>query len=189
MQTDTIYEYAAYADEYTLFDCLDRLLPGVRGPRPPARRGPGRRGRSRCDLRGARYPRISSRPWPCQFVSSLLLRDLDLALLTYRPAPPGAMLENFFLIFPASARCGELPVAVGIYTGSPRRGGRRGRGPMTAVHLDAQVATPASTLRAPASWYDLIVVRQPDVGRPLVEAIKHLNARQAQLPDAMDRPT
>ena len=26
MQTDTIYEYAPYADEYTLFDCLDRLL-------------------------------------------------------------------------------------------------------------------------------------------------------------------
>ena len=48
MQTDTIYEYGPYADEYTLFDCLDRLLPGVRGPRPPARRGPGRRGRSRC---------------------------------------------------------------------------------------------------------------------------------------------
>ena len=26
MQTDTIYKYAPYADEYTLFDCLDRLL-------------------------------------------------------------------------------------------------------------------------------------------------------------------
>jgi hypothetical protein len=47
---------------------------------------------------------------------------------------------------------------------------------------------PASALRAPAPCYDLIVVRQPDLGRPLVEAIKHPTARQAQLPDANGSP-
>jgi hypothetical protein len=36
--------------------------------------------------------------------------------------------------------------------------------------------------------YDLIVVRRPDLGQPLVEAIEHLNGRPGKRRDAMDRP-
>ena len=62
-------------------------------------------------------PRDFQPPLALPIRLGLLLRDLDLALLTYRPAPPGAMLEKFFLIFRRRPGAGSYPWRLG-YTGS-----------------------------------------------------------------------
>ena len=51
MQTDTIYEYSPYADQYTLFGCFDQLLQECEDHGLQMDRDPGWRRRCRCNAR------------------------------------------------------------------------------------------------------------------------------------------